>query len=134
MSVGVDWAEYAARMFEPQTPRWETPGDLAKYLDPTTVQTPALDIVDERLVRAFNTRSARLIITLPPQEGKSERATRRFPLWALTQNPRLRIAIASYSHDIARRFGRTIRDDVETHGQELGMTIRPDVSSQSEWE
>lgn len=128
------WAEYAARMFEPQTPRWETPGDLAKYLDPTTVQTPALDIVDEHLVRAFNTRSARLIITLPPQEGKSERATRRFPLWALTQNPRLRIAIASYSHDIARRFGRTIRDDVETHGQELGMTIRPDVSSQSEWE
>lgn len=112
------WWEHAARMFEPApAPRWETPGDLAQFLDPKTRQTPALDLIDQALVRAFNTPDSRLVISCPPQEGKSQRASRRFPLWALTQNPDLRIAVASYEANIARRWGRAIRDDITQHAQ-----------------
>ena len=50
-----------------------TAGKLAKLLDPSTVQTPALDCIDEHLEWALHTRDARLIITIPPQEGKSTR-------------------------------------------------------------
>ena len=122
-------------MFEPApAPRWETPGDLAQFLDPKTRQTPALDLIDQALVRAFNTPDSRLVISCPPQEGKSQRASRRFPLWALTQNPDLRIAVASYEANIARRWGRAIRDDITQHARDLNLSVRADLSAQHEWQ
>lgn len=135
----VDPFEFAARLFEPAPPpRWETPGALAVQIDPPTisggtVQTPALELIDRALVEAYETPNARLIISMPPQEGKSERASRRFPTWVLTQNPDTRIAITSYELNTARRWGRVIRDDIMSN-PELGLTIRPDVSAQSEWQ
>jgi len=133
--VTVSWAEHAARQFEPPPPpRWATPGALAVDLDPKTVQTPALDLIDDALVWAYNTPDARLIISMPPQEGKSQRTSRRFPLWALTQNPDLRVAITSYEAGVARRWGRAIRDDVIVNGHELGLTVRDDLAAQHEWQ
>ncbi len=127
------WAEHAARLFEPPPPpRWATPGQLAHDLDPRTVQTPALDLIDTALVEAFTTPDARVIISMPPQEGKSQRASRRFPLWALTQNPDLRIAITSYELGVARRWGRAIRDDIT--GSDTGLRVRDDLSAQHEWQ
>lgn len=129
------WWEHAARMFEPApAPRWKTPGELAQFLDPKTRQTPALDLIDQALVRAFNTPDSRLVISCPPQEGKSQRASRRFPLWALTQNPDLRIAVASYEANIARRWGRAIRDDIAQHARDLNLSVRQDLSAQHEWQ
>ena len=128
------WWEHAAKMFEPAPPpKWATPGDMAIALDHKTVQTPALDLIDAALVEAFNTPDSRLIISMPPQEGKSQRASRRFPLWCLTQNNELRIAIASYESNVARRWGRAIRDDITTHGKDLGLAVRADLAAQHEW-
>lgn len=124
----------AAQYFQAPAVKWSTPGDMAKVLDPRTVQTPALDLIDSRLVHAFNTPDARLILSMPPQEGKSQRASRRFPLWCLTQNPDLRVAIASYEANIARRWGRAIRDDITQHTDTLGLSVRPDLSAQHEWQ
>lgn len=123
--------EYAARMFEK---RWATPGEMACALDNRTIQTRALEIIDEALVGLLDTPDGRLIISMPPQEGKSQRASRRFPLWALVQNPDLRIAIASYEHGVARRWGRAIRDDITTHSAMLGLSVRSDLSAQHEWQ
>ena len=129
------WAEAAARAFEPAPPpRWATPGALAQAFDPKTRQTPALELIDQTLVEAFHTADARVIITMPPQEGKSQRASRRFPLWALTQNPELRFAICSYELGMARRWGRAIRDDINGHAADLGLRIREDLSAQHEWQ
>lgn len=130
----LDWIEHAARAFEPTRRRWATPGDMAAHLDRRTIQTPALDLIDDELVRLADTPDGRLIISMPPQEGKSQRTSRRFPLWALTQNPELRIAIASYELGVARRWGRAIRDDITTHGHDLGLSVRPDLSAQHEWQ
>lgn len=58
--------------------RYKTPGDLAMALDPNTVQTPALEAIDEALVEAVET-GGRLIITVPPQEGKLLAANT--PVW-----------------------------------------------------
>ena len=64
----------------------------------------------------------------------SQRASRRFPLWALQRNPDLRIAMASYEANIARRWGRAVRDDITVHGSRLGLAVRGDVSAQNEWQ
>lgn len=115
------------------THRWDTPGDMAQALDPTTVQTPALRLIDTQLAQLADTTDGRLIVSMPPQEGKSQRCSRRFPLWALTHNPDTRIAIASYAHSVARRWGRVIRDDIAAHPN-LGLAVRPDLSAQHEWQ
>lgn len=132
----MDAFEYAATLFEPtlRPTQHSTPGDLAAALEPRTVQTPALDLIDQALVDVFNTPDGRLIISMPPQEGKSQRASRRFPLWALAQNPDTRIAMVSYEHGVARRWGRAIRDDITIHGDQLGLRVRDDLSAQHEWQ
>ncbi|MDN5687119.1 MAG: phage terminase large subunit [Brachybacterium sp.] len=135
--TALDWAEAAARIFEPTTaviPRWDAPGSMAVALDAKTRQTPALRLIDDALVDLLAEPDGRLIISMPPQEGKSQRTSRRFPLWALTQNPDLRIAIASYEHGVARRWGRAIRDDITQHGDTLGLSVRDDLSAQHEWQ
>lgn len=134
--MSVDWMSALASKLEARSGvsgLWPTPGKMAEYLDPRTVQTPALRLIDEKLVKAFTTPDYRLIISMPPQEGKSQRASRRFPLWALHQNPDLRIAMASYETRIATRWGRTVRDDI-AQNPGLGLEVRYDMSSQSEWE
>jgi len=64
----------------------------------------------------------------------SQRASRRFPTWMLTRNPDLRIAIVSYAHSVARRWGRAIRDDIAAHGDKLGLTVNPSSAAAHDWE
>jgi predicted phage terminase large subunit-like protein len=129
----VTWLEHAAASFEPPARKWPTPGALAQHLDPRTRQTPALELIDTHLVDVFDRDDGRLLISMPPQEGKSHRVSRWFPLWALTQNPNLRIAIVSYEHGVARRWGRAIRDEIAMH-PELGLRVRADLAAQHEWQ
>lgn len=114
------------------TAKWATPGAMALATNPATVQTPALDLIDAALVEAFNTPDSRLIISMAPQEGKSVRAANDFPVWALTQNPDLRIVTASYAQGLANRNGRAIRNRISTH-PELGLRIAGDNGAVSEW-
>lgn len=112
---------------------WDTPGAMAQALDRATVQTEALRLIDEHLAKVAAGDIDRLIVNMPPQEGKSERTSRRFPLWMLHRNPNLRIAIVSFGHDVARRWGRRIRDDLRAH-PELGLTLSESTQAQHEFE
>lgn len=126
----------AQRRFDVSRPEriWPTPGAMAQALDPLTRQTPALQLIDQALVDLTATPDGRLIIVMPPQEGKSQRVSRRFPTWVLAGQPNTRIAIASYEHSVARRWGRLIRDDINAHATQLQMRVRRDLSAQSEWQ
>src|SRR5699024_3502058 len=53
--------------------RYPTAGELAKSIDASTVQTPALEMIDEALEWALATPNARLAISIAPQEGKTTR-------------------------------------------------------------
>ena len=135
----LSWAEAAARAFEPPEPnKWATPGILAVTLDPTTRQTPALTLIDQALVDVDEGRCDRLIISMPPQEGKSTRVTKTGPLWMLLRNPERRIAIVSYDTDLATEFGRDIRSMI-TNNQgddgtlDLGLRIAPDNGAVGHW-
>jgi predicted phage terminase large subunit-like protein len=142
MSLAIGWEDVLAaageRHREEVQPRFPTPGALAAALYPATVQTPALQAIDEAVKWAYETPDARLIISMPPQEGKSTRVTICGALWFLIQDPDLRVAIASYNQDLANEFGRFIRDHISTNsGQDdsldLGLRIRPDNGAVSSW-
>lgn len=139
----LDIFEHAARAFELRAPdpkreaadedAWRTPGTLAKRLNPATVQTPALDLVDEALQELVDTPDGRLIITMPPQEGKSTRVAKDFVLWVLKHRPWTRVVGASYGQGLANRNGRALRNTIASN-PDLGMTIASDNGSASEWQ
>ncbi len=59
-------------------------------------------------------RIRRLIITMPPQHGKSLGATTLLPSYLLGLNPDLRVAIASYSASLACKFNRRVQRILES--------------------
>lgn len=150
-----------------------TPGHLARRLDPMTVQTPALGLVDVELVAIrdsiavmFERRELfarllaegvdeqdatervaeeiasagndRLIVSMPPQEGKSQRITRYGLEWLLRQFPSLRIGIVSYDGDVAGTWSYQIRSDIETFNGvsspiDLGLKLVTGQKAMSRW-
>ncbi len=59
-------------------------------------------------------RIHKLIITMPPQHGKSVGSTTLLPAYMLGINPDMRIAIASYSASLASRFNRRVQRILES--------------------
>jgi hypothetical protein len=119
--------------------RWATPGDLARALDPTTVQTPALDVIDRELVALADGDLDRLMVFMSPQEGKSVRVSHRFVQWLLVENPDLRVAIVSYADEMARRWGSDIKLDCQTFNGDddtidLGLRLRADSRAAGRWQ
>ena len=61
----------------------------------------------------------KLMLFVPPQHGKSELVSRRFPAWLLGRNPNLKVVGCSYAIDLARKFNRSVQriiDDKEYAG------------------
>ena len=61
----------------------------------------------------------RLIVSVPPQHGKSEGSSRRGISWCLGQFPHKKIALVSYNHPFAAKFNRDVQriiDDPKYRG------------------
>ncbi|MFK5279004.1 hypothetical protein ACI3PL_05395, partial [Lacticaseibacillus paracasei] len=59
---------------------WPTPATIAHTIDPRTIDTDALNLIDQALIDLTNTPDGRLIVSMPPQEGKSTRCSRDLPI------------------------------------------------------
>lgn len=95
--------------------QWATPGDMACALDKSMRQTEALRLIDEAIVDTVD-NAGRLILTVPPQQGKSMRVSVWTPVWALTRRPDTRIIAASYAESLAQRNSTMARDLIQSHG------------------
>jgi predicted phage terminase large subunit-like protein len=51
----------------------------------------------------------RLMVFMPPQHGKSELVSRRFPAYMLGRNPDLRLIAASHTHELAVAMNRDVQ-------------------------
>lgn len=94
---------------------------FCRYMDPKFEFADHLQLVAEKLEqveRFVETRGAegigRLMILMPPQHGKSELASRKFPAHILGRLPHLRIILLSYGADLASKNSRFVRDAIET--------------------
>ncbi|MCH0685584.1 phage terminase large subunit [Escherichia coli] len=66
----------------------------------------------------------RLMIFAPPRSGKSEKASRRFPAYALGKHPDWNVIACSYSSDLANRMSRDTQRIVDS---ERYKEVFPDV-------
>lgn len=58
-------------------------------------------------------RIMRLMVFMPPQHGKSELVSRRFPAYALGRNPELGVVAGSYSADLATEMSRDVQKVID---------------------
>lgn len=78
-------------------------------------------------------KSPRMIVCMPPRHGKSETVTKKFPAWALGNNPMWEVIISSYSADLSEDFSRICRDTFEKHQDIFGLKLSKDSSSVKNW-
>jgi predicted phage terminase large subunit-like protein len=104
---------------------------MEALLYPDTVRTAALRRIAEELERAYRTPGARLIISMPPQEGKTS-LSRASIARHLAIHPSTRVVFGSYALSLARKHGRAVRDAVRAH-PELGLRIRRTHDQMTDW-
>jgi len=69
-------------------------------------------------------RGSRIIVNMPPRHTKSEFASYLLPAWLIGKNPALKIIQTTHTAELAVRFGRKVRNLMET---EIYRQIFPDV-------
>lgn len=76
-----------------------------------------------------------LIVSMPPQHGKSQSITETLPSWYLGKYPSKRIIEVSYGDDLARKFGRRNKQKINEYGQKLfNVEISNESRSDTEFE
>ena len=61
----------------------------------------------------------RLLLSVPPQFGKSVSLTETLPSWFIGRNPDLSVIITAYNADIAEKFGDRNRQKVREFGKDI---------------
>ena len=76
-----------------------------------------------------------LVISTPPQHGKSQSVTETLPSWYLGRHPESHIIEISYNEDFAIKFGRRNRRKIEEFGDDIfGLTLAKDNNRAVEFE
>lgn len=88
--------------------------NFAKFVNPKLDVTRFHYVYYEVLDRFAHGKVKRLIVSVPPQTGKSEGSSRNLPAFMLGLNPDLKICIGSYSATIARDFNRDVQRIIDT--------------------
>lgn len=148
LSLAAEWLEGiddAARVRARSLAEIAGPLDLKVALDPMSVRTPALALLSAELEWLITTPGARLIVSCPPQQGKSELA-KHAVLRSLQYRPDRRVAFTSYAEWLAARNSGEVRDLIIAHGSDatdpltgerltdqLGLAVDPSRSAESAW-
>lgn len=92
-----------------------------------------LDVLDDALMKVSEGEIKRLIVTMPPRHGKSERVSRKFPAWHIGRNPNDEIILASYSIDLSRGFSRIARDTLSGNVGVFDTEVDANNKSSESW-
>lgn len=92
-----------------------------------------LDVLDDTLMKVSTGELRRVIVTMPPRHGKSERVSKKFPAWHVGKNPNDEIILASYSIDLSRGFSRIARDTLSENADIFDGVVDPNNKSAESW-
>ncbi|HEV3115300.1 MAG TPA: terminase family protein [Candidatus Binataceae bacterium] len=89
--------------------------DLVQYclaMNPRWRPARHLLYLADRLMAAERRELTRLVITMPPQHGKSWTTSQHFPAWYLGRHPEHSLITAAYNETKALDFGLSVKDQV----------------------
>ena len=75
-----------------------------------------------------------LVVSMPPQHGKSELCSRFLPAWYLGTFPDRRVILVSYEADFAATWGRKARDLLEQWGHLFGVRVSRRSGAANRWD
>lgn len=87
---------------------------FSRYMQPNLDIQPFHRIYYTILNMFAHGKIKKLMITMPPQHGKSEGSSRKLPAFILGLNPNKKIAIGSYAASLARDFNRDVQKIIDT--------------------
>jgi predicted phage terminase large subunit-like protein len=90
----------------------------------------------EKLERVARGELKRVMIFLPPGAAKSTYASVLFPPWFMGRNLRASVILASHMRELAERFGRRVRNIVNSapYKDIFGFGLAPDSGAAGRWE
>lgn len=95
---------------------------------------PYLRLVARRLTQLLlRGEGGRLIVEIPPQHGKSELISHRFPTYVLDIFPWLDVMLTSYGADLANGFSRQVRNTIQGSPDLLDVRLARDSTAADDW-
>lgn len=126
--------------------RYANAAELAQAVDPGYRITRAIEMIADAIEVVLSRPRHNLLVTTPPQEGKSSLCAVYTPLRALQLNPNRRIILATYGDSLAEDHSRSCRDIITRHGSgvvdamtgvavtdKLGLQLSPTSSKVQSW-
>lgn len=133
----------AINQLDPKTEeRHITPADRAALENPTTLAAHLwkhykvrahLTVVGEEIRKVYDGDGDRLVISLPPQIGKTVTAVVWAAFWWLCKNPTAQMIIVSYNDARAVERGLAVRKLVEQFGARYGLYLDPATRAKHSW-
>lgn len=93
-----------------------TPAGLARLDNPSWKYAPHLRLLTNCLIKVVRGEISRLVVSMPPQHGKSLLVSKYFPAWFLGNFPNKKIILASYEAGYAGFWGGHARDTLLSYG------------------
>lgn len=88
--------------------------DFTQYTEPNYRANWHHRVLCSYLDRFVSGEIKRLMVFMPPQNGKSELVSRRLPAYIFGKNPNASIITASYSDDLASRMNRDVQRIIDS--------------------
>ena len=110
--------------------------DFVKMMWPSFIGGRHHRMVAEKLEAVARGELKRLIINMPPRHTKSEFASYLFPAWMIGRRPDMKIMQATHTADLSIRFGRKVKNLMETKEYQglFDVRLRSDSKAAYRWE
>ena len=109
------------------------PAALMRHLSPGYRRRAHLRLIGQHLADIAAGRVDRILITTPPQVGKTVTAVVGCTFWWLATHPQHRVVIGSYGINLAVNRGRSVRKMVIEDGRRYDLELERGASSAAEW-
>lgn len=110
------------------------PSTLMRHLMPAYRRRQHLRIIGEAVAAVGRGETSRLLITTPPQVGKTVTAVVGTSVWWLAHHPAHRVIIGSYGANLAVNRGKSARKLVIEHGYRYGLHLERGSSAAAKWD
>lgn len=128
MGAEPDHPQFDSITLTPSTlARWTTRGNWRLYPHIELIETAVMDLL-------FEDNHDVLVLSVPPQYGKSEYISGWLVKWIMGHFPRKRLALVSYAAKVAKRWGESARNFFQQHGRELfGLDVSVSKKAADNW-
>lgn len=121
------------RQQEDATNWTRTPATMGAHLSRGAYERARhIDFLADRIAETA-VKSVFLVITVPPQHGKSELVSHWTPVWFLKKFPWKKIGLASYEMSFASEWGGKAKDTITENADELGLELTKDTKAKGRW-